>query len=157
MTMHPSRMFGAVVFVSIAIAAALLLASASSVSGQVNVDIGITLPSSPRLVIIPDTRVYYAPDVAANYFRYGKEYWVFREGQWYVARKPRGPWSLIERERVPVPILSVPVRYYRAAPEAWRDHAPHHPPRWEPQYGQKWDEQHYRPPQKQHDGKRGRE
>lgn len=138
------------------VVALLLLASASFAAGQVNVDIGIRLPSPPRLVIIPDTPVYYAPDVAANYFRYGKEYWVFKDAQWYVARQPRGPWSRVERERVPTPVLRVPVRYYRAAPQEWHDQAPHHPPRWEPQYGQKWDEQHYRPPQKQHEGKPGR-
>jgi hypothetical protein len=114
----------------------------------VNVDIGIRLPRDPRLVIIPDTPVYYAPNVDANYFRYGKDYWVFKDGQWYVARKSRGPWSRVEHERVPTPILRVPVRYYRDAPQDWRDHAPHHPPRWEPQYGRQWDEERYRPPQR---------
>lgn len=126
----------------------LLLLSATSVAGQVNVDIGIRLPSPPRLVIIPDTRVYYAPNVAVNFFRYEKDYWVFKDHQWYVARHSRGPWSLVERERVPTPVLRVPARYYRAPPQEWHDHAPHHPPRWEPEYGQKWDEQHYRPQQK---------
>jgi hypothetical protein len=156
--MHRSRMLGTMVFASIAVATGLLLASVMSVAGQVSVDIGIRLPSPPRLVIIPDTPVYYAPDVSANYFRYGKQYWVFKDDQWYVARQPRGPWSLVERERVPTPILRVPVRYYRAAPAEWHDHAPHHPPRWEPQYGQKWDEQHSGPHQKQqHEGKRGRD
>ena len=48
---------------------------------QVHVDIGIRLPSPPRLVVVPEVRsVQYVPSGHANLFAYGGQYWAFANG-----------------------------------------------------------------------------
>ena len=89
------------------------------------IDIGITIgtqpppiviPAPPQLVVIPQTQVFYAPALPYNYFFYGKKYYVSHEGAWFVAPSHQGPWSLVAVERVPAPLLRVPVAYYKIPP-----------------------------------------
>src|SRR6266508_2119904 len=98
----------------------MLIGSAGLADAQVNVNIGISLPAPPRLVPIPATPVKYAPSVHANYFFYGRNYYVFANGGWYVGPGYSGPWTLVAPEFVPRPILMIPVGYYRVRPPAWR-------------------------------------
>lgn len=96
------------------------------------------MPAYPDLVVVPGYPVYYAPQVAANYFFYDGLYWVYVNDGWYASYWYNGPWSLVAPEVVPVYILRVPVRYYRAAPvyfHPWRVDAP---PRWGDHWGPQW-------------------
>ena len=84
------------------------------------VNIGINLPAPPPLVPIPSApAIEYAPQVDANYFFYGGEYYVFSNGAWYASRGYNGPWVAMRPEFVPRPLLAVPVQYYRRPPRAW--------------------------------------
>jgi len=113
-------------FVRMLVACALGLVFPALVTAQVNIDINIGTPSlppppvvlvsPPRLVVIPQTPVFYAPDVPYNYFFYGKKYYVFHEGAWFAARSHQGPWQFIAVEKVPRPLLGVPVAYYKIPP-----------------------------------------
>lgn len=106
--------------------------------GLPNVSIGINLPLYPQLVRVPGYPVYYAPQVAANYFFYDGMYWVFYDDSWYASTWYNGPWGLVAPELVPVYILRVPVRYYRRPPPyfyGWRASAP---PRWGDHWGAQW-------------------
>ncbi|HOP41144.1 MAG TPA: hypothetical protein PLI53_08875 [Geobacteraceae bacterium] len=106
--------------------------------GTPNVSIGINLPLFPQLVRIPGYPVYYAPQVAANYFFYDGMYWVFSNDNWYASTWYNGPWGLVAPEVVPYYILRVPVRYYRHPPpyfHGWRANAP---PRWGDHWGPNW-------------------
>ncbi len=84
--------------------------------------------TAPQLVVVPGSAVYYAPNASINFFVYGGQYYSFHEGGWFVATTHGGPWSAVARERVPQPVLAVPVTYYRIPPghakKMGRDEAP---------------------------------
>ena len=106
----------------------------SAVPGQaqVHVSIGINLPAPPSLVIIPSTPVAYAPAVPANVFFYGGQYSISPTMPGTSARRTAGPGCSSSRRTFPLPLLTVPVRYFRAPPPAWRQWRRDVPPRWEP-------------------------
>lgn len=92
----------------------------------VNVNINVTPPpppvvavtAPPRVVVVPNSPVYYAPEGNVNLFVYGGRYYTFHEGNWFVGPKHSGPWTFVAVERVPAPVIAVPVKYYRVAPAA---------------------------------------
>lgn len=103
------------------------------------VSIGINLPVYPELVRVPGYPVYYAPRLQSNYFFYDGMYWVYQGDNWYASSWYNGPWSLADPEYVPLFILRIPVRYYRAPPayfHRWRVDAP---PRWGEHWGNDWE------------------
>jgi len=57
----------------------------------------IVVAAPPQLVVVPGTPVYYAPSVSFNYFVYGRTYYTFHNGAWFVARTYSGPWTLMAR------------------------------------------------------------
>src|SRR5207249_4139709 len=120
------------------VAVALAGASTGAAQAQVSVNIGINLPTPPSLVIVPGTPVAYAPAVPANYFFYGGQYYVFSSNAWYVGPRFNGPWVVVPPAYVPLPILSVPVRYYRVAPPPWKQWRREAPPRWDATWGHSW-------------------
>jgi len=126
----------------------LLLLSATATPAQVSiglntpgVSLGIQLSAYPTLVRVPNYPVYYAPDLPANFFYYEDQYWVYEDDAWYVSSWYNGPWALVEPERVPLFVLRVPVRYYRAAPRYFRGWRPEAPPRWGDHWGPQWQRQ----------------
>jgi hypothetical protein len=106
--------------------------------GLPNISIGINLPLYPEFEQVPGYPVYYAPQVNSNYFFYDGMYWVFQSDNWYASSWYNGPWWLMGPEVVPLFVLRIPVRYYRAAPvyfSGWRLDAP---PRWGEHWGNAW-------------------
>jgi hypothetical protein len=90
-------------------------------AAQVSVNINVAPPpvifhAPPRVVVVPKTPVYYAPDTTYNVFVYDRAYWSFHDGAWFHAASHRGPWAFVPVERVPRPVLAVPVRYYKVPP-----------------------------------------
>ncbi len=113
----------------------LLLAGAAFASPSfagVDVHIGIPAPqivieAPPRLVVVPGAPVVqYAPEVDYNYFTYGGRYYTTRDDRWYVSSSYGGPWTYVDRARLPRPILGVPVTYYRE-PRYYHEHHGGHP------------------------------
>ena len=101
---------------------ALAMGGSPAVAG---VDIHINVPpppsfvieAPPRLVVVPRApQVRYAPDLPYNYFAYGGRYYTLHDDAWFVAPSYGGPWTYIERPRVPRYVLGVPTRYYRVPP-----------------------------------------
>ncbi|HYE91569.1 MAG TPA: hypothetical protein VEA38_11145 [Terriglobales bacterium] len=89
--------------------------------GQVSVNVNIGPPpvifaSPPRVVVVPRTPVYYAPDTSYNVFVYQDRYYAFHDGAWFLANTHRGPWVAVAHPHVPQPLLAVPVRYYKVPP-----------------------------------------
>jgi len=123
------------------LAALLALAVAEPVHAQVSVNIGIQLPGPPTLAVIPGAAVYYAPRAPENIFFYAHQYWLFAGGGWHVGHTWNGPWAGVAPARVPIPILRVPVRYYRVPPAHWKGGRRDAPPRWEAHYGREWKEE----------------
>ncbi|MHB8078001.1 MAG: hypothetical protein ACYDIE_01925 [Candidatus Krumholzibacteriia bacterium] len=127
------------------IALPLLLCVAAAAHAEVSVriglpgvDIGVNMPSYPRLVLVPGMPVYYDPQVNSNYFFYDGMYWVYSGDNWYASSWYNGPWDLVSPDDMPLFVLRVPVRYYRQPPSyfsGWRNDAP---PRWDEHWGRDW-------------------
>ena len=128
---------------------ALMLCSIASSPAQVSfgfqspgVSIGVNLPVYPDLVRIPGYPVYYAPQLPTNYFFYDGLYWVFDGTNWYASSWYNGPWQFVTADVVPLYLLRVPVRYYRAPPVYFRGWAVNAPPRWGSHWGERWASSH---------------
>lgn len=90
---------------------------------SVNIQLGTPEPppplvvaAPPTLVVVPGTSVYYVPSASFNLFVFGGRYYSFHNGVWFQASSHRGPWVMIAAERVPRPVLAVPVTYYKIPP-----------------------------------------
>jgi len=102
------------------------LAVATALAAQVNVGVNIGVPAPPpppivlaappRVVVVPNSPVSYAPSVDFNLFVYGGRYYTFHDGAWFYASRHSGPWTFIATDRVPRPVIGVPVTYYKIPP-----------------------------------------
>lgn len=109
----------------IAVAATGLLGAVSAEAQNVSIGVNIGSPpppppmvivAPPQLVVVPGTPVYYAPGLNVNFFFYQGQYFTFHDGSWFVARAHNGPWAFVALERIPKPVLAVPVQYYKVPP-----------------------------------------
>jgi hypothetical protein len=108
--------------------------------GLPGVSIGINLPLYPELVQVPGYPVYYGPRLQSNYFFYDGMYWVYQGDNWYASSWYNGPWGLVAPEVVPLFVLRIPVRYYRAPPAYFRGWRSDAPPRWGEHWGREWEQ-----------------
>jgi hypothetical protein len=131
-------------FLTLVAAGAILLPGALAGAQDVKINIGLGVPSipppvvittPPQLVVVPGTSGSYAPDVPADYFFYKGRYYTVANGAWFTAPAYNGPWVVIQIGKVPPPVLSIPVEYYKippghlkkAGPPPWagHGHGPH--------------------------------
>ena len=83
----------------------------------------ITFAAPPPLVVVPGTpTVQYVSSGAYNVFVFGGRYYSFHNGYWFHAGHYNGPWKHIQAEKVPGPVIGVPVAYYRVPPGHARKH-----------------------------------
>jgi hypothetical protein len=125
---------------SVVVAACMLLGTCLPAGAQVS--IGINLGTYPDLVAVPGYPVYYAPQLASNFFFYDGLYWVYAQDSWYASSWYDGPWEAVAPEGVPFFVLRVPVRYYRQPPAYFRGWGPEAPPRWDERWGHDWAQRH---------------
>ena len=100
-------------------AGALLTTARADAQVSVNVNIGpppVIFAAPPRVLVVPQTPVYYVPDTTYNVFVYGGRYYSFHNGAWFLATSHGGPWAFVPIEHVPRPIVMVPARYYKIPP-----------------------------------------
>jgi hypothetical protein len=90
----------------------------------IRVSLGFHVGTPPQVAAVRGTRVYHAPSLPYNYFVYRQHHYLFHDGKWFVAAHHDGPWTVIAVERVPPPILGVPVTYYKNPPGHWKKHGP---------------------------------
>jgi len=115
----------------IGLLALTLTATGHAADVHVGINIGVPPPppivveAPPPLVVVPHSPVYYAPSVPYNFFYYGGSYYVFHDDHWFSSRSNHGPWVFVER--VPPPVVAVPVGYYKVPPGHLKRHGP---PRW---------------------------
>jgi len=111
---------------AIALVVSGLAVTVALAAPQVNVGVNIGIPAPPpppfvlaappRVVVVPNSPVSYAPSVDFNLFVYGGRYYTFHDGAWFYASRHSGPWTFIATERVPRPVIGVPVTYYKIPP-----------------------------------------
>ena len=75
---------------------------------------------------------------AGQLFFYDGLYWLYQGDNWYASSWYSGPWGLVAPAQVPVFILRIPARYYRAPPTYFRDWRLDAPPRWDEHWGRDW-------------------
>jgi hypothetical protein len=105
--------------VALVIAGAALYAQAAEAQVSVNINVApppVIFPAPPRVVVIPNTPVYYVPSTSYNVFVYEGRYYSFHDGAWFLATSHGGPWVFVPVERVPRPVIGVPVKYYKVPP-----------------------------------------
>lgn len=125
------------------VACFLALPAAAQVTitfGAPVVHVGVNLPVYPTLQRIPGYPVYYAPNLASNYFFYDGLYWVYDDDNWYSSSWYNGPWHTVDPYYVPSYVLRVPVRYYRRAPDYFRGWRADAAPRWGDHFGGQWEQ-----------------
>lgn len=105
-----------------AFAAAAMLAATISTSAQaadIRVRIGdndgnsLYFSTEPRVVAVPNTRVYYVQNHEYDMYRYDNRWYYTDGGYWYRASSWRGPFVRVQIGSVPRPVYTVPVRYRR--------------------------------------------
>lgn len=104
--------------------------------------IGVNVPTYPQLVRVPGYPVYYAPGLNTNFFFYDGMYWCFVNDNWYMSSWYNGPWAIVAPDYVPLYLLRVPVRYYRAPPYYFRGWRADYAPRWGDHWGYDWQRRH---------------
>jgi hypothetical protein len=110
--------------------------------GLPSVSIGVNLGGYPDMAEVPGYPVYYAPRLGYNLFFYDGLYWVYSRDAWYSSSWYDGPWDAVQPEYVPLFVLRVPVRYYRAPPTYFGGWSRDDSPRWGEHWGHDWERQH---------------
>jgi hypothetical protein len=102
--------------------------------------IGISIGAYPHFDTVPGYPVYYATDIASNYFFFDGLYWVYQDDNWYSSSWYDGPWDAVDPIFVPEYLLQVPVRYFRRPPVYFRGWQSDRAPRWGEHWGRDWDQ-----------------
>ena len=76
----------------------------------------IVVEAEPRVVLIPETEVYYAPDVTANLYVVGGVWFYFHDDHWFRGRSYRGPWVFVEERRLPPGLRKIPPGFRKHSP-----------------------------------------
>jgi hypothetical protein len=140
---------------------ALGMAFVSPAAADVDVDIHIGAPAAhaapqptlppppppmlvpaPRLSKVPGSAVYYVPGATFNLFVFGDHYYSFHQGVWFHSSTHNGPWTAVALQRVPGPVLAVPMKYYRIPPGQAKKMGADGPPghvKGRHGHGPKWD------------------
>ncbi|HYA14249.1 MAG TPA: hypothetical protein VEF33_07915 [Syntrophales bacterium] len=82
----------------------------------------LVIPAPPGLVVVPNTYVYYPPDVDVDIFFYHGYWYRPHHGYWYRSRSYNGPWGRIAVKRVPRAVYGIPPGF-RHGP--MYEHVPH--------------------------------
>jgi len=90
--------------------------SPAGANGEVNVSVQLGLPflvmpGPPGMVVIPNTYVYYPPEVDDNIFFYRGAWYRPHQGHWFRAPHYNGPWDSVVLKQVPRSVLAVPAGY----------------------------------------------
>ncbi|HEU4725562.1 MAG TPA: hypothetical protein VFU59_09745 [Candidatus Eisenbacteria bacterium] len=117
-------------FAAAAVLAATLTTTAqAATSVDLRVSVGdrydgatLAFRSEPRVVLVPDTKVYYVRDRDCDLYRYGRYWYFVEDGFWYRASSWRGPFVHIRVGSVPRSVVTVPVKYRRH----WKNGPPSH-------------------------------
>jgi hypothetical protein len=67
----------------------------------------VVIPARPRLVFIPEYKIYVAADMDYDLFYDGTVWFYFSDGRWYRGREYNGPWVVVERD-LPRVFVKVP-------------------------------------------------
>ncbi len=81
---------------------------------SVNINLGpppIVVAAPPEVVMVPESRVYFVPDIDIDVFFYAGYWWSPRGNRWYRARAYDGPWVHMAPSGVPRAVVYMPRDY----------------------------------------------
>ncbi len=101
---------------AVAIATTIFMITPTHGTAQVNVSVGISLPglvisTPPVMAVIPETYVYYPPEVSVDIFFYQGHWYRPHRGGWFIANGYNGPWRSVAVGRVPRAVVNIPHGY----------------------------------------------
>jgi len=99
--------------------AVVALSTGIAAAGDVNVNVGWPPPliiEKPRVVMVPETQVYRAPNLEFNVFMFGGKYYSLHNDRWFMTVRAGAPWTPVVVERIPLEVRAVPVKYYKIKP-----------------------------------------
>ena len=105
-------------FIAAVLTGIALLAGVAA-AGDVNISVGWPPPliiEKPRVVMVPETQVYRAPQLEFNLFVFDGKYYSLHNDRWFMAVRVGAPWTPVIVEHVPVAVRAVPVAYYKVPP-----------------------------------------
>jgi hypothetical protein len=107
----------------------LLLGFPRNGISRVNVELQVNLPllvifAPPVVAVIPETYVYFCPDVEEDLFFYAGYWYRSYEGDWYRANGYNGPWVHITGANVPRVFYRLPPNYRTMSGYSYR-HIPY--------------------------------
>ncbi len=114
-------MIGEKSFLLLSLAAGLMGPAPAHADVSVSINVGTPTPppivaTTPQLIVVPGSSVFYAPGANYNLFVFGGRYYSFHDGAWFYSATGKGRWTVIRQERVPRQVLAVPVTYYKVPP-----------------------------------------
>src|SRR5437899_4324681 len=94
--------------ISLLLAGSLLTAAPAQTGVNVGVKVAPqTLASAPRLVALPGSSVFHAPQEPYTLLAYAGGYYSLHHGTWFRSTGPGNSWNLITADRVPNAVLAV--------------------------------------------------
>jgi hypothetical protein len=109
------------------LALSMTLAMAAAGSAQAaNASLQINFGSSPHWVGVPGTQVReirQGDHTDYDMFRYGNRYYAYNsaDARWYMSRRARGRFVMIDDRSVPSDMRRIPRNYWRNYPASWED------------------------------------
>ena len=102
---------------------ALIACPTHTIAG-VDVNIGVhfgppppvVIPAPPPVVVIPETYVYFVPDVEVEILFYHGHWYRPYQGRWHRAADYNGPWVYLEPAHVPAVLVHLPPHYRHVPP-----------------------------------------
>lgn len=76
----------------------------------------VVIPAPPPVVVIPETYVYFVPDVEVEILFYQGYWYRPHQGRWHRATGYNGPWVYVEPARVPAVLVHLPPTYRHVPP-----------------------------------------
>jgi len=108
------------------LALGMALATAGSARAGTGVSLQINFGSTPHWVGVPGTSVReirQGDRTDYDMFQYGRRYYAYNnaDGRWYMSRRSRGRFTMIDDRSVPSDLRRVPRNHWRNYPTAWDD------------------------------------
>ena len=82
-------------------------------------EVYLPVDKPPRLVLIRDAGVYYAPESRSDIFFYGGWWYYYSDSTWYRSVSYKGLWKGVEEGSLPFAILKVPLEDFKVPPPDW--------------------------------------
>lgn len=120
--MRRHRILSLVLALGVAVAVSGTQATSAGASVMLNVGVHTGDPppppayvfdDEPEVILVPSTRVYYVPETDFDLYRYGRYWYINRDGWWYRSAGYRGPFGYIGYDRVPASVVNIPPKYRR--------------------------------------------